>query len=109
SPWKSYKISAEINAFTKRLARQNKTIITVFANPYSLRTFTEAEGADGLIMAYQNHPDAESVAAQIIFGALGAQGRMPVSSGELFEEGFGFDTESLNRLGYALPGQVDLD
>lgn len=109
SPWKSYKISPEINGFVKRLSRQNKTIITVFANPYSLRTFTEAEKADGLIMAYQNHPDAESIAAQIIFGAIGAQGRMPVSSGDLFEEGFGFDTEVLNRLGYALPGQVDLN
>ncbi len=109
SPWKSYKVSSEINSFVSRLVRQNKTIITVFANPYSLRTFTNAERADGLIMAYQNHPDAESIAAQIIFGALGAQGRLPVSAGELFEEGFGFDTESLNRLGYALPGEVDLD
>lgn len=109
SPWKSYKIGADVRNFFKRLAIQNKVILTVFANPYSLRTFPEAERVDGLVMAYQNHPDAESVAAQIIFGALGARGRMPVSSTDLFSEGFGFDTESLNRLGYALPGQVDLD
>ena len=109
SPWKSYKIDEDIRSFIKKLTLQNRVILTVFANPYSLRTFPEAERVDGLLMGYQNHPDAESVTAQVIFGAIAAQGKLPVGTGELFEEGFGFDTESLHRLGYGLPGQVDLN
>ncbi len=109
SPWKSYKIPADIQRFVRRLTLQNKTIISVFGNPYSLRNFSEAEQADGLLMAYQNHSDAESIAAQVIFGAIGAKGRLPVSAGPVFQEGFGLQTESLNRLGYGLPAEVDLD
>ncbi|MDZ7847269.1 MAG: hypothetical protein U5L96_11110 [Owenweeksia sp.] len=70
---------------------------------------SEASHADGFVMAYTNAPSAESQAAQVIFGALGAQGRLPVSASDIFSEGFGLDTEVLNRLGYGLPGEVDID
>ena len=109
NPWKSYRISGDVQEFVNRLTLQNKAIISLFANPYSLRDFSEVRNADGVLVAYQNHPDAESVAAQIIFGALGAHGRLPVTASEYFQAGYGIDTENLHRLGYALPGEVDLD
>ncbi len=109
NPWKSYKIKSDIQDFVNRLTLQNKTIVSLFANPYCLRDFSELRNADGVIVAYQNHPDAESIAAQVIFGAVGARGRLPVTSSDFFKAGFGVDTESLKRLGYALPGEVDLN
>ncbi len=109
NPWKSYKFSSDIKNFVKRVTLQNKTIVTLFANAYTLRSFAEVTSADGLIVAYQNHVDAESVAAQIIFGAMGARGRLPVSASGLFSAGFGFDTESLGRLGYGYPGEVGIN
>lgn len=109
NPWKSYRIDAAVQDFVNRLTLQNKTIVSLFANPYSLRDFSEVRNAQGVLVAYQNHPDAESVAAQVIFGAIGATGRLPVTSSDFFKAGFGIDTESLKRLGYALPGEVDLN
>ena len=109
NPWKSYRISSTIQDFINRLTLQNKTIVSLFANPYSLRDFSELRSAEGVLVAYQNHPDAESVAAQVVFGALGAHGRLPVTSSDFFKVGYGIDTENLNRLGYALPGEVDLN
>jgi len=109
NPWKSYKISTKLRRFAKRIGLQNKLIISVFANPYSLIDFPEAREAEALLMAYQNHHDAEAVAAQIIFGALGAKGRLPVSAGEPFEAGFGLNTQAIGRLGYHYPGAVGLD
>ncbi|MCR9153573.1 MAG: serine hydrolase [Bacteroidetes bacterium] len=109
NPWKSYKVSSSVRRFTRRIGLQNKLIISVFANPYSLINYPEAQSAEALLMAYQNNVDAESVAAQIIFGALGAKGRLPVSAGEPFEVGFGLNTEAIGRLGYHYPGAVGLD
>lgn len=109
NPWKSYKVSSAIRRFSRRISLQNKVIMSLFANPYALIDFPEARQAEGLLVAYQNHPDAESVAAQIIFGALGAKGRLPVSAGAPFEKGFGLNTEALGRLGYHYPGAVGLD
>lgn len=109
NPWKSYKIDASLKRFTKRIALQNKLVTTLFANPYSLLDFPEALKSEALLLAYQNHPDAESVAAQIVFGALGAKGRLPVSGGDPFEAGFGLNTQAIGRLGYHYPGKVGLD
>lgn len=109
NPWKSYKIADNIRRFTRRIGLQNKLIITLFASPYSLLNFPEARSAQALLVSYQNDRDAESVAAQIIFGALGASGRLPVSAGEPFEVGFGLNTQSIGRLGYHYPGAVGLD
>lgn len=109
NPWKSYKIAENIRRFTRRIGLQNKLIITLFANPYSLLDFPEARSAEALLLSYQNDRDAEAVAAQIIFGALGAKGRLPVSAGEPFEVGFGLNTQAIGRLGYHYPGAVGLD
>ncbi len=109
NPWKSYKINSQLKRFSKRVALQNKVVLSLFANPYALLDFPEARESEALLVAYQNHPDAESVAAQIIFGALGAEGRLPVSAGEPFEVGFGLNTQAIGRLGYHYPGAVGLD
>jgi len=109
NPWKSYKIPDYLKSFVKRVNFQNKVILNLFANPFSLRDFPEAERVDALIMSYQNHPDAESLSAQIIFGALGAEGKLPVTVSPVFQEGFGLSTPNLRRLGYGLPGEVGLD
>jgi beta-N-acetylhexosaminidase len=109
NPWKSYKIKSNIQSLVKRISLQNKQIVTVFANPYALRNFDEVSAADALLIAYQNHPSAEEVAAQIIFGALSADGVLPVTASDVFQAGFGLQTQSLNRLGYGIPAEVDMD
>ncbi len=109
SPWKSYRLSNEIKRFIRRASLQNKLIIDLFGNPYGLIDFPEARKAEALLVSYQNHTDAESIGAQIIFGALGAKGHLPVSAGEPFEVGFGLSTQAIGRMGFALPEEVDMD
>jgi beta-glucosidase-like glycosyl hydrolase/CubicO group peptidase (beta-lactamase class C family) len=109
SPWKSYKISSSIQRLTERVALQNHLVIDLFANPYALRNFPAARQAQALLVSYQNHPDAESIGAQIIFGALGAQGRIPINAGTPFQEGFGLSTKAIGRMGFVLPGEVGME
>lgn len=109
NPWKSYKISEKIRSFVKKLALQNDIIVNLFANPYSLKYFPETQYANSVMVSYQNHPASESIAAQVIFGAQGSQGELPVSSTELYDVGFGLKTSSLKRLGYGIPEEVGLD
>lgn len=109
NPWKSYRASSRIRGFVKKLAQQNDIIVNLFANPYTLKYFPETEQAKAVMISYQNHPASESIAAQVIFGAQGSQGELPVSSTELYEVGFGLKTKSLKRLGYGIPEEVGLD
>lgn len=108
SPWKSYKPNAEQRQFLKKLTLQNKFILTLFANPYVLSMLPEAELANGLVMSYQNNWESNQAAAELIFGALNAQGRLPVSGSNLFDAGYGQQSKSLGRLGYSLPEQVGI-
>ena len=59
-------------------------------------------------MSYQNSPKAQDASAQVIFGAVQAQGNLPVSIGNGFVAGNGITLSSLSRLGYATPERVGM-
>ena len=108
NPWKSYKISTGTKDMISNLTSKNKVILTVFANPYSLIGFNQAEKADGLIMAYQDSRYANWGAAQLIFGGIGANGKLPVSVSSTLKEGTGIEVKSLNRFKYTEPEEVGI-
>ncbi|HNF49102.1 MAG TPA: glycoside hydrolase family 3 N-terminal domain-containing protein [Chitinophagales bacterium] len=71
--------------FLSQLNKQNRTILTVFGSPYSLKYFQKFPT---IVLGYTEEPEAQEIAAQIIFGARGAHGILPVSVGALaFGEG----------------------
>jgi beta-N-acetylhexosaminidase len=109
SPWKSYKIGAGAKDMIANLTMKNKVILTVFANPYSLIGFDQIEKTDGLIMAYQDSRYANWAAAQLIFGGIGANGKLPVSVSDKFKEGTGLEVKSINRFKYTVPEEVGID
>lgn len=109
SPWKGYKPTDAERLFVKKLTLQNKFILTIFANPYSLGSLPEAEQADGLIMAYQNNVEANQAAAQLIFGALAAKGRLPITASKLFDVGYGQQSTNLKRLRLGVPEEQGID
>jgi beta-N-acetylhexosaminidase len=77
----------------------------VFGNPYILKFY---EGLSNIICAYEDDPISQRVAPQLIFGALPAKGRLPVTASSRFKAGTGFDTPYLGRLGYSMPEDVGM-
>ena len=96
--WKSYRIHQNTDLFLQTLALQSKVILSVFANPYSLSDLLMTYSFDGLVMAYQNSDEAQTYAAQLLFGGIGASATLPVSN-KHFVEGTGLKTSPL-RLKY---------
>ena len=78
-------------------------------NPYKLVKIPEAAKADALIVTYQNNSTVRDVASQLVFGGIGATGRLPVSVKGLFNEGDGIDVEPLGRLSYTYPEATGLN
>jgi len=108
NPWKSYKIGVGTKDMIANLTMKNKVVLTVFANPYSLINFNAIEKTEGLIMAYQNSSYANQAAAQLIFGGIGANGKIPVSVSEKFKEGSGLEIKPINRFKYTEPEEVGI-
>lgn len=104
---KTFGISENAKKFIAKLQLQNKTILTVFGNPYSLKFFTEAPH---LICAYEDNEVTQKLVPQLLFGGITANGKIPVTAHTKFPAGKGIDINSdIKRLAYAYPENVRLD
>ncbi|MFD1294638.1 glycoside hydrolase family 3 N-terminal domain-containing protein [Lutibacter holmesii] len=108
NPWKNYKFKDRDLVWLQEIARSNNIILDVFASPYSLLQIKTFENIEGLVVSYQNSKVSQEISAQMIFGAVEAKGKLPVSIKKSFSEGHGLTSLSLNRLGYSIPEDVGL-
>ncbi|AWI27276.1 glycoside hydrolase family 3 N-terminal domain-containing protein [Flavobacterium pallidum] len=107
--WKNHAFSETEIQWVNQLALQNKVILDVFTKPYSLSAIPDFSEIEGLIVSYQNSDIAQEVSAELIFGAIDAKGKLPVSISNDFKVNFGLPTEKLDRLGFTAPENVGMN
>ncbi len=107
TPWESHRLTAEEKELLYKLSRRKNVILVSFSNPYALQHIL-LDDFEAIVMGYQNNPIAQSKAAQVVFGALGANGKLPIDLGS-FNVGEGFKLQPIGRLSYGHPEQVGLD
>jgi CubicO group peptidase (beta-lactamase class C family) len=93
----------------QQIAKNNRIILDVFAKPYSLLPTASFEDYEGIILSYQNSSIAQEVSAELIFGAIEAKGKLPVTVHPELPVNFGLSTSKLNRLGFSTPENVGLN
>ena len=106
--WKKHDFTETELLWLQEIAKKNVVILDAFTKPYSLSPITSFADIEGVIMSYQNSDIAQEVAAELIFGAIESQGKLPVSINEEFKDGFGLTTTKLNRLGFTAPENVGM-
>jgi CubicO group peptidase (beta-lactamase class C family) len=79
------------------------TVITWFGNPYAVDKISSLRKADGLLLTYQENEYTEDLAAQLIFGGIGARGSLPVSINDIWPYDFGILTPGDIRMQYGFP------
>jgi beta-glucosidase-like glycosyl hydrolase/CubicO group peptidase (beta-lactamase class C family) len=109
SPTEDYNFTDKEIVWLQELARTNKVILNICTSPYSLEKIKSFTNIDNILVSYQNSHAAQEVSAQIIFGAIKAQGKLPVAIGAEFPIGTGFKTNTIPRLGYDLPEAVGIN
>jgi len=92
--------------FINRVTLGKKNIFVCNGNPYTLRSFTNLKN---VIISYEDQALNNEIAAEILFGAIKAQGKMPVTVNEKFPLGCGEETETINRFEYILPEEKNID
>ncbi|RDI13363.1 glycoside hydrolase family 3 N-terminal domain-containing protein [Flavobacterium sp. AG291] len=104
--WKKHDLSAKELTWLDTIAKNKRVIFTHFAKPYSLTPIKSFKNIKTVILAYQNNAIAQTVAAEIVFGALGSKGKIPVSIASTFKLNDGVFTKTTNRLGFTTPENV---
>ncbi|WP_188050744.1 glycoside hydrolase family 3 N-terminal domain-containing protein [Flavobacterium sp. GP15] len=93
----------------QEIAKHNKVILDVFAKPYTLLPISDFDAIEGLVVSYQNSDISQIVSAEVVFGAVEAKGKLPVSINKSFRVNDGLSTTKLNRLGFTAPENENLN
>jgi len=91
------------------IIQENKTITVFFGNAYALKYFDNIHHSDGLILAYRNNPLTQELAAQLIFGAFDARGRLPVNVDSRFKLNDGTMVNNNKTFAYTIPEEVGIN
>jgi beta-glucosidase-like glycosyl hydrolase/CubicO group peptidase (beta-lactamase class C family) len=102
-PGRNFGIKPGMTGFVENLVSKNKTIVTFFGNPYALNNFEALDRAESLILAYQENEFTDDLSAQLIFGGIGAKGRLPVTINDKWRVNHGITTIGNIRIQYGLP------
>jgi len=101
--WKKHDFTSKELEWLDVISKNKKVILTVFAKPYTLASIKNFSNIKTVILAYQNNTIAQTVAAEVVFGAIGSKGKLPVSIGTAFKVNEGILTRQVDRLGFTTP------
>ncbi|MBN2756353.1 MAG: serine hydrolase [Bacteroidales bacterium] len=108
-PRNSYGITKQMVEMVNYISDSLNSIITIFGNAYALREFRNIENSKALIITYQESENTQDLSAQLIFGAIGAKGKLPVSINQKFKAGTGILTKGGLRLKYTIPEELGIN
>jgi CubicO group peptidase (beta-lactamase class C family) len=101
----AYGIPQTTRTFIERLRGKTNVALVVFGTPYSLKYF---DRIDHLVCAYEDTQVTQTLIPQVLFGAISATGRLPVTVSQALPAGTGATTHSLKRLGYTVPERLGM-
>lgn len=103
NPWRNHNFSNEEKQQIAAIAKKTNTVLVSFAKPYALSGLPTFNGIKTVVVGYQNNAFAHKAAAQVVFGAIGSKGKLPVSINSQYEVETGIKTKPIQRLGFSSP------
>lgn len=107
--WRKNELTFKEINWIDKISKEKETILAFFTKPYSLLKIPNFDHTEAVIQAYQNTDIAQTVTAEIIFGARVSKGKLPVTIKDNFEVNQGLQTQKLDRLGFTVPENVGMD
>ncbi len=108
-PPKKYGISQAQFNLVEKIQSTTKSVFVFFGNAYALKYFNGIENADGLIMAYQDNNLTQSLSAQLLFGAIETDARLPINIDNRFPYNSGIDLKKNKSLRFGIPEEVGIN
>ncbi len=108
-PSSSYGVTQPLRNVVNRLAELDRSVILWFGNPYGVAKLEVTTRPSAMLIAYQDNNYTHQASVQVVFGAIGASGRLPVTISDGYPEGFGIRTPGSLRLQYGFPENAGLN
>jgi beta-glucosidase-like glycosyl hydrolase/CubicO group peptidase (beta-lactamase class C family) len=108
-PPRNYGVTEIQRKAVAEVIQDKNSVVVVFGNVYALKHFDNIHQSKALIVAYQNTNLIQELAAQLVFGAFDASGKLPVTVDSRFKLNDGIKIEKNNCLAYTIPEEVGIN
>ena len=108
-PSKNFGITQQTIDFVNNLSEKTNVVLTVFANPYSLKYFSNIQNIKALLMSYEDNQMTQNLSAQLLFGGIPALGKLPVTASNKFKLNSGIIIKKRIRLKYSVPEELNVN
>ncbi len=98
----------EFEQLNDYLHREITSVVCYFCDPPLVNEMKSFGKPAGLIMAFQNDSLTQSLAAQLIFGGIGAKGKLQSDIWSAYHPGDGILIEKAVRMKYTIPEEVGI-
>ncbi len=88
-PYNKLDYKADLKDFTNQVTALSNSVVSVFANPYTISAFSGLEKSHALIAGYQNSLEMQQSAVKVISRQLKPTGTLPVNINSNFIYGMG--------------------
>ncbi len=102
----NFGLTPDVISLVDTITEINRTILALFGTPYALVKIPNLKKSEAILVAYQDNHYTESASAEVIFGGIGAKGKLPVTAA-IFPYGTGDITEK-TRLEFTLPEEIGM-
>lgn len=111
NPWKPYKMTQDQIDLLETLAEKKKLIFVTFNSPYGLKQVDHVmPNIEAVLVMYQHTSQTQRIAPQILSGALGVHGKLPVNVSPNIRMNMGeMLHKCINCIGYAAPTTMGFD
>ncbi len=112
---KDFGMTESSKKFINEVIKKYKTVFVDFGNAYTLSKIESSGNLKALVLAYEDMPVTHSLAAQLLFGGIGSQGKMPVTVGDAmhgvspYPKYSGINSAVPIRFKYTLPEDVGIN
>ncbi|MCK5029209.1 MAG: serine hydrolase [Bacteroidales bacterium] len=107
-PSNNYKVNLHYLDKVAVLSNDTKVILSLFANPYSIRKYQMLNNFNAIIVGYSDENEVQTAVAQAIFGGIQISGKLPVEINNEYPSGTGLESKKKIRLSYGIPEQEGL-
>jgi beta-N-acetylhexosaminidase len=108
SPRRNFGITRQAIGIHEILSNRQDVISVIFGNPYVLDKFGDVTNTKAMIVGYEDNPYTNDAAAQLIFGGIIPQGKLPVTASDRFPAGLGLTYERRVRLSHVIPEEIGI-
>ncbi|MDR3235105.1 MAG: serine hydrolase [Prevotellaceae bacterium] len=104
----NFGVDSLLAGFLQRVCASKPVVFNFFGVPYALEKFGNLGAFQSVIVSYQNMPQQQQSAAQLIFGGIAPCAVLPVSVNDTFQAGYGLTWQEPLRLVDVLPEEINI-